>query len=126
MAVWWDSPAESLPRPQVYAGLQVFAPDNYEVSYAQEFRGVVDLERSPDEVSLSNRVAGDVEIAEVKEVLARINMLPAVVRFRTQDFEPKLNFVLLLGGAVIGLGLTLLVESFIASLFRFQETVTRS
>jgi hypothetical protein len=50
-----------------------------------------------------------------------LNMLSADVSYRAEHYEGKMNFVLLAGGTMIGLGVTLLVESLIALLFRIEK-----
>ena len=47
--------------------------------------------------------------------------LEAYAFFRTNSFAAKENFVLLTGGALLGLGITLIVETFIAWLSGFDR-----
>ena len=51
-------------------------------------------------------------------------MMSADVSYRAEHYDGKMNFVLLAGGTMIGLGVTLLVESLIALLFRIEKVAT--
>jgi hypothetical protein len=54
---------------------------------------------------------------------AYFGMISAVVAYRSLDYERKWDLLLLAGGTTIGLGVTLLVESLIALLFRVERAL---
>ena len=87
---------------------------DYDVSYTQD----VNLrERAQNRVSYRNHID-----AEGKQ---GFNALHAKTRFRTSSHEAKLNYVLLAGGAAVGLGITLIVESLISALVRLERSLRK-
>jgi hypothetical protein len=97
---------------QLSVDFTVVAPELYWSSYASDFNR---QERTEAIVSWSN--------SDEDPKRDGRSLLAPTAKSRTDDYEAKTNLVLISGGATIGLGLTLIVESLIAVLFRLEKVL---
>ena len=98
--------AGETPWSSVETDVSVFAPFNFEVSKASK-------------VWQYGRAEGFVGWRKVSDHAP----LSVSARFRTESHEAKTNFITLAAGAVVGLGITLIIETLIALLYQLQRWV---
>lgn len=105
------------------AGLILFSPPGFNVEYARE----LDLEQYGQTRRSQSNVEYSMRALETKwgNTVQPLRVITGAALFSTEDFEAKQNFTLLVGGAMLGLGITLLVESLIAVIFRIERRLRR-
>jgi hypothetical protein len=112
MFVDWAHRRETNKGLQLSLDFTVVAPELYWPSYASDYNR---QERTEAIVSWSN--------SDEDPKRDGRSLLAPTAKSRTDDYEAKTNLVLISGGATIGLGLTLIVESLIAVLFRLEKVL---
>lgn len=105
------------------AYLVLFAPPGFNVDYARELdigqNGQTRQAQSSVEYSMRALDTGWGNAAQPLRVIT------GAAIFKTEDFDAKQNFTLLVGGAMLGLGIALIVESLIAVLFKVERRIKR-